>query len=201
MNWTKVTRTALALNTGHTPLSTAAAHALVRPLARSQWSADYYWGSIERALAGWSKDYGLNLDPDFQRGRTWSPRQQAHYIENALRGVIPPETMVIQFNAPHWDDDGYLGELPREVQIIDGLQRLTTVIEYLDGKVLPFGRSVQDFEGTPFDVRRRTGFRFRFAMHTFATKRELLQHYLDLNSGGTPHSASEIERVQAMLTA
>jgi len=33
----------------------------------------------------------------------------------------------------------------------------------------------------------------------FATKKELVQHYLDLNTGGTPHSEAEIERVKEML--
>lgn len=109
--------------------------------------------------------------------------------------------MVIQFNAPHWEDYEYVGDLPREIQIIDDLQRLTAVLDYIDGKVRPFGKSIAHFKDTHFDLRRRNAFRFRFAVHTFATQRELLQHYLDLNSGGTPHSASEIERVQAMLTA
>lgn len=173
--------------------------ALVRPLAKSVYSVDYAWRSLRFGLEAYERDYGLNLDPDFQRGRVWTTEQKVAYIENVMRGVIPPETMVIQFNCPHWEADGYDGELPREMQIVDGLQRLTTVLDYLDGKVQPFGRSIDDFAGTDFDVRQRHVYRFRFVVHAFQTRRQLLQHYLDLNTGGTPHSGDEIQRVRALL--
>ena len=91
------------LNTASQHLTNETALALIRPIDRSRWSVEYPWASIHRTLAGWSKDYGLNLTPEFQRGRVWTAPQQAHYIENVFRGVIPPETMVIQFNAPYWE--------------------------------------------------------------------------------------------------
>lgn len=37
------------------------------------------------------------------------------------------------------------------------------------------------------------------AIHTFTRRADLLQHYLDLNTGGTPHSAEEIARVRGLL--
>lgn len=181
------------------PLSREEATALVRPLASSHYAVDYPWSSLRQALASYQRDYGLNLHPDFQRGHVWTPQQQAHYIENVFRGVVPPETMIIQFNAPHWDDHTYAGELPREMQVIDGLQRLTAALDYLDGKVTPFGRSVEAFMGTQFDVTRLSFYRFRFAVHAFQTRSSLLQHYIDINAGGTPHSEAEIARVRGLL--
>lgn len=181
------------------PMTNDDAIALVRPIARSHYATDTDWSYLRRSLDNYERDYGLNLCPDFQRGHVWSREQQAHYIENVFRGVIPTETMVIQFNAPHWDDHEYAGELPREMQVIDGLQRLTAVLDYMDGKVRPFGKTVADFAGTDFDVTRRVRFRFRFAVHTFQTRAALLQHYLDINTGGTPHSEAELARVRGLL--
>lgn len=180
-------------------LTNEAAHALVRPLATCNYATDVAWSFLRSALDAYEQDYGLNLAPDFQRGHVWAEEQQTHYIENVLRGVVPPETMVIQFNAPHWDDHRYAGELPREMQILDGLQRLTAALAYQDGKVQAFGRTVEDFRGTAFDVTRRGRFRFRLAVHTFQTRAQLLQHYLDINAGGTPHSDAEITRVRGLL--
>lgn len=180
-------------------MSATEAHALVRPLADKTYAVDYSWRDLKRALESYETDYGLNLTPDFQRGHVWTERQQAHYIENVMRGVVVPETMVLQFNCPHWNDNDYAGELPREMQILDGLQRLTAVLEYMQGRVRPFGRDIDAFDGTDFDTRQRHRFRFRVVVYDLRTRAALLQHYLDINAGGTPHSEAEIERVKALL--
>lgn len=181
-------------------LSNDAAHALVRPIAKSIYTADFPWSSLLDALEGYERDYGLNLAPDFQRGHVWTEQQQQRFIEGVFRGTIPPSTMVIQWTCPQWDDDDYAGELPREMQILDGLQRLTAVRAYLSGEVRPFGYKIDDFARTSFDVRTRARFYFSFAVHAFATRAEVLQHYIDINSGGTPHSEGEIERVRGLLS-
>lgn len=173
---------------------------IVRPLSTARWSCDYGWNYLEQALEAFGKDYGLNLLPDFQRGHVWSPEQQAHYVENVYRGVIPPEAMLIQFNCPHFENWDYSGELPREMQIVDGLQRLTAVRKFLAGEVKPFGLSISDFAGSTYDPMRPR-FRLRVAVHTFQSRADLLNHYLDLNAGGTPHSDAEIARVRGLVAA
>lgn len=173
--------------------------ALINPLRTAKWACDFVWASLETTLAGFQRDYGLNLLPDFQRGHVWSPAQQAHYIENVYRGVIPHEAMLIQFNCPHFDDWDYDGELPREMQIVDGLQRLTAVRNFLAGEVKPFGLAIDDLAGSSYDPRRQR-YRLRIAVHTFPHRADLLRHYLDLNTGGTPHAAAEIDRVRELLT-
>ncbi|MEC4339629.1 MULTISPECIES: DUF262 domain-containing protein [Stenotrophomonas] len=181
------------------PLTNTEAEAIVRPLSTWAYSVDISWAHLARALKNYAADYGLNLDPDYQRGRVWTQQQQVHYLENVFRGLVPAETMVIQWACPHWDDHLYAGELPREMQILDGLQRLTTALRYLDGELRPFGRSVDDFKGTQYDVSVRSRWRFRFGIHAFQTREALLSHYLDLNTGGTPHSEAEIARVRSLL--
>lgn len=172
---------------------------LVRPLSTAGYGCDYDWRDLETALTRYEKHYGLNLLPDFQRGHVWTQRQQEHFIENMMRGVIPTSNLLIQFNCPHWDLHDYAGDLPREMQILDGLQRLTAVREFMAGRVLAFGLPIEGFEGTSFDARRRTQYRFRFEVHTFTRRADLLQHYLDINAGGTPHGAAELDRVRALL--
>ncbi len=47
----------------------------------------------------------------------------------------------------------------------------------------------------------RPSYRLQFAIHNFANRADLLRYYLAINSGGTPHSTSEIERVKGLLAA
>lgn len=175
--------------------------AIIKPLRTAQYEVDHDWRSFQHALMGYEKDYGgLELNPDFQRGHVWNADQQRHFVENVLRGVVSSAGFVIQFNCPNWENHNYSGDLPLGFQCIDGLQRITAVQAFLDGRVRPFGLSVGELDGSYFSMRG-SRYRFRMAVHDFQSRSELLQHYLDLNAGGTPHSAEEIERVRGLRNA
>lgn len=176
---------------------TAELEKIIRPLRTASYEVDHDWSYIQKALDSLDRDYGmLDLNPDFQRGHIWTADQQRHYIENCLRGVVSSSGFVVQFNCPNWDDDNYDGDLPRGVQCIDGLQRITAVLKFLAGEVRPFGLCSDDFARSRFMIK--TSYRFRVAIHNFTRRADLLQHYLDLNAGGTPHSSEELERVRQM---
>ncbi|MDK0999508.1 DUF262 domain-containing protein [Burkholderia sp. OKR4-1] len=173
--------------------------ALIRPLTHARYEVDTHWGMLDKTLEDMGQDYGLDLSPDFQRGHVWTGEQQRHYIENVMRGAVPTSGLTIQFNCPTFESllvksDG---DLPAGFQVMDGLQRLTAVREFLAGNVRPFGLTLADLEGTSFTPRGMT-YRLRFATFCFQYKLDVLDHYLALNLGGTPHSAEEIERVVAM---
>lgn len=172
---------------------------LVNPLATARWQADYRWDNLERALAQLGDDYhGLELCPDFQRGHVWLPKQQVHFIENCLRGIVPSSGLLLQFNSPSWQDIAEADtDLPPGLQCVDGLQRYTAITEFVKGNVKPFGLSAEQLKGTQFGVNR---FHVKVAVHSFTQRSDLLNHYLSINSGGTPHSAEEIARVRALLT-
>jgi len=174
---------------------------LIRPLKTASYEVDTQLKHIKSQLESLGKDYGgLEMNPDFQRGYIWTEAQKTAFIENILRGVIPSSAMLVQFNCPNFSENSCMGDLPRGFQCIDGLQRITAVYDFLDGKVKPFGLSITDLDNTSFDMRRGV-FRFRLAIHDFKFKADLLQHYLDYNTGGTVHSADEIERVKKMRDA
>ncbi|MPQ69431.1 DUF262 domain-containing protein [Pseudomonas sp. MWU12-2323] len=170
---------------------------IINPLRTAKWQADYRWSSIEQNLAGLGNDYGgLELIPDFQRGHVWTVEQQVHFIENCLRGVVASSGYLIQFNCTSWSDDDSGTDLPPGLQCVDGLQRYTAITQFVKGEVLPFGLSAGDLAGTLFDPKR---FHMKVAIHDFTKRADLLEHYLSINAGGTPHSAEEISRVRDLL--
>lgn len=170
---------------------------IIQPLKTARYEVDMEWRWFLEHIKKMGEDYdGLEMNPDFQRGHVWTPEQQQHYLENVLRGVISTSGFLIQFNCPNWDEDKYDGDLPRGFQCIDGLQRINAVQGFIEGTVKPFGLTVADLDTSAYTIKTR--YRFRVAVHNFTRKADLLKHYLDLNAGGTPHSAQEIERVAAM---
>lgn len=178
---------------------TEALSQIIRPLRTARYETDVMFRDIESSLDSYGRDWGgLDLTPDFQRGHVWSPAQQCHYIENILRGVVGVAGLTIQLNCPNWEVSDYEGDLPLGMQCIDGLQRLTAVRQMMAGQIKPFGLSLQDLHGSSFALTRNF-YCIRLAVHDFESRADLLQHYIDINSGGTAHSPQEIERVSQML--
>ncbi len=180
---------------------TARLTALIKPLRSATYEVDCQWQHLAGLLERLGKDYGgLDLCPDFQRGHVWTQDQQRHFVENVLRGIVSTSGLLVQFNCANWklDYDETKSDLPLGLQCIDGVQRMTAVSEFLAGRVHPFGLGLDDLENSSFSPINLS-YRFRIAVHDYAWRADLLQHYLDLNAGGTPHPASEIERVRALL--
>lgn len=133
------------------------------------------------------------MSPDFQRGHVWTMEQRVAYVEAKLSGGIPHQTDVIRFNHPGWQAS-YEGQMV----CVDGLQRLTTALMFLRDEVPVFGGHVcgQIGGGHIPDIVS-----FRFIINNLRTRAAVLQWYLELNSGGTPHSRDEIARVVALYEA
>lgn len=168
---------------------------LIRPMPRARYEVDHFMHNVERNIQTYVDDCGLELDPDYQRGHVWSQSQQESYMEAVIRGAISSGGLLIQMNCASFSGKP-TGDLPGHMQCIDGLQRLTAIRRYVAGEIKAFGITVDALRGTSFDIRR---YMFKVAVHDFQTRADLLQYYLDLNDGGTPHSKEEIMRVRALL--
>ncbi len=137
-------------------------------------------------LEGYKKD-GLDMSPDFQRGYIWTERQKVLYVEYLLKD--PVSGREIYFNHPEW-----MGTWKGNFVLVDGKQRLNAVVEFLSGKIKAYGKYVQEFEDRlPVDV----GFSFNIAK--LKTRKEVLEWYLDFNTGGTYHTEKEIQRVKELI--
>lgn len=160
------------------------------PFPHSNYRADVSLFYLRDHIDGWLNDgeNTLNLNPDFQRGHVWNDDQRTAFMEYFLRGGESGRNLY--FNHPGWMKD-WEGEFV----IVDGLQRLTTALMFLENKVKVFGSYFEEIEGNLRSARNT----FVFHVATLQTRAEVLQWYLDFNTGGTPHEASEIERVRGLL--
>lgn len=153
---------------------------------------------IESTIRDYTEDYGLELNPDFQRGNVWTEEQQISYVEFFLKGG--KTARVIYFNCPFFKfgtlEDYKNGKFEMPMVCVDGLQRMTALRRFLSNDLPVFGTYLNDFEDK--DVLVRKG-QLKFNVNTLQTKKEVLQWYLDFNVGGTVHSQEEIDRVKNML--
>lgn len=140
----------------------------------------------------WEEDpwYGLQLNPDFQRGHVWTEEQQVKYVEYILRGG--KSAKIIYLNKPSWQG-GECGNYDDFV-CVDGLQRITAVLRFLNNEIKAFGYYYNEYEDKlPFEVD------LLININNLKTEKEVLQWYVDLNEGGTPHTSEEIDKVKQMI--
>lgn len=149
------------------------------------------WDSLEWVISRYQdKDEiaKLNLEPDFQRGHVWDERHQIAYVEYKLKGGSGSN--VLLFNCPGWMDDfrgPYL--------LVDGKQRIEAVRKFLRNELVIFGKyKFSDFED-------HLGWRpdFLWCVNDLNTRKQVLQWYLEINTGGVVHTEEELNKVRKLL--
>lgn len=155
------------------------------------YAVDLWWrdldGYIERQIE--EKPF-LDIDPDFQRAHVWTEAQQIAFVEYGLRGGR--SGMNIHLNCVGW-----MGNFKGPYVLVDGKQRLNAVLRFLRSEIPAFGVLSKDYE----DKLSLTGPRFRWCVNDLKTRAEVLTWYLEMNTGGTPHTADEIKKVEKLLVA
>jgi len=150
------------------------------------------WKYLEETIARYQREEfsaKLDIDPEFQRGHVWTKKQQIAYVEFKLKGGEGSELLF--FNCIGWMDS-FKGPFV----LVDGKQRLTAVLRFLHNELPVFGGYYyEDFE----DTLSSTTPNFIFCVNNLPSMQLVLQWYLELNSGGTPHTKAELLRVQKML--
>lgn len=171
------------------------------------------WDYLEQHLEHWAArgDAGmaqLDLDPDFQRGHVWTIKQQIAYVEYILQGGMSGRE--IYFNCTGW-----MKNWEGPFVIVDGKQRLHAARQFMADKLPVFGELYPKPVNGLFDDKGKIQYKgylrseiegrlslnagFVFCVNDLKTRAEVLKWYLEMNTGGTPHTADEIGKVKVML--
>lgn len=146
----------------------------------------------------------LDLNPIFQRGHVWTVEQQISFVENFLRRPQSVDKNI------YFNDGWIFNKLkPNEENsfiagkrvCLDGLQRLTALLDFIDGKFACFDGQVtwEKIEKAPNKHVILGDCNLDIYDFTFTTNKEVIDFYVDFNACGVPHTADEIERVKALL--
>ena len=154
------------------------------------YEVDIHIPYLEKALKGYEEDYGLEMNPDFQRGNVWTEEQQIACIEFFFRGG--KSARVIYFNIGEWSYNKNT-DIPQMV-CVDGLQRITAMLRFLHNEIPLFGHYYKEYED-----RINIDNTFRFNINNLAYKKDVIKWYIEMNTGGTVHSKDEIERVKKLM--
>ena len=141
-----------------------------------------------RQVVDMISDGDMDLAPDFQRQYVWKSRQRWGLIESLLLGIPLPS---FYFNE----------DLTGRLQVVDGVQRLTTIFRYVTDQTVKLGKVIylHELEGQGFDdlaalFRRRVN-SAQFVAHVIDPQtpyRVKFDIFRRINTGGSPLSAQEI---------
>ena len=142
----------------------------------------------------WQRSKSLLLSPNFQRRPVWPKTAKSHLIDSIVRGIPVP---IIFLRSRRID-----GRLESTREVVDGQQRLRTLIGFIDPGLLPDFRADRDdftirrthnkplaglsFKELPEDARA-TILDYEFSVHVLPADtddREILQIFARMNSTG-----------------
>lgn len=151
------------------------------------YTVDYPLYMIPEKIADWQKELNLQLEPDFQRAHVWNKDKQIAFIEFLLKGGNSGKD--IYFNHPQWQ-----GNYKGEFVLVDGLQRITACLDFMNNKIPVFGNYYySNFEDKPYHIN------LKLHVNDLKTRKEVLNWYLEMNSGGVVHTEDELNKVRKML--
>lgn len=138
----------------------------------------------------WRDEGHLMLDAPYQRGGVWGPIRRRNLIKSILLRIpIPSIVINDRFSAGWGDSDA--------VAVIDGKQRMTSVLMFLDGQLAVPG----EWFGLDGDVTyndlpeaERRGIRncaLPFTEGTLKTLEEEIQVFELINFGGVPQGQTD----------
>jgi len=165
---------------------------------RGGWECDFTLSGVMRFLKQQEdeREYICDYDPDFQRGHVWTPKQQHDWMVHYIRGGDSGRRLF--FNHPGWQGDYGSGSL----ELVDGKQRIEAIRAFLADEVSVWGHTYSEFCVTDTDRRLFMGLNtVRINVNNLPTRAAVLQWYLEMNDGGTPHTSEELQKVRYMLEA
>jgi hypothetical protein len=162
----------------------------IKLFPHAAYEVDVSWGDLEKTIAHYEVQDGLNLEPDFQRAHVWTRPQQVAYVEYVLQGGEVGKNLT--FNCPGWQTS--LNQIG-PYEIVDGKQRLEAVRGFLRNDFKAHGHFRREFTD---HIRLHIG-GFKWRICSLETREEVLQLYLNINAGGTPHTKKELDRVRKLF--
>jgi hypothetical protein len=173
-------------------------------------ATDRYSMSVGELIAMY-KDGELLLRPEYQRLFRWTPEQKSRLIESLILGIPVPSIFISQLEDGTWE-------------IIDGLQRMSTILEtagellHIDGNkksplILTRTKYLPSLEGKSWNhedsnqqlpneaklriKRSRIDVNIVLSKSDPTSKYELFQR---LNTGGTPATDQEVRNAILVMT-
>lgn len=133
----------------------------------------------------------LDLFPDYQRGIVWGDDERKELIESLLMNADIGKIVLVYINDSTYFENGKAWE------VLDGVNRITTIVDYINNKFSVNGYYFDDLDRN--DRQAIEGHTIGVAKIDELSMYDKLKLFLLLNRGGKPVSEEHINKVREML--
>lgn len=153
---------------------------------------DYYNSTIESLLRR-NYAFGIDFDPDYQREYVWDAKDKEMLLDSIFKNIDIGKFVLIHVSDEEWHKRGL------SYEILDGKQRLSTLIEFYENKLAYKGKYYNDLSG--MDKMAFTEHQVAVAEVRETDKKTVLKYFLMLNRTGKSMDESHLEEVEKMLSS
>lgn len=156
-------------------------------------------------FVAWAKSGQLDLRPDFQRRPVWKSGAKSYLIDTVVRGLPVPIVFL--------RDRLQVGSITTKREVVDGQQRLRTILGYIDSELVPDYDETDIFKITKIHNSDLAGKGFRdltegqqlaiigyeIPVHVFSADtedRDVLQIFARLNATGVKLNDQELRNAE-----
>jgi hypothetical protein len=140
-------------------------------------------------FAHWKREGHLELSPPYQRGDVWGMIRRRNLIRSIMMGIPIPSIIINDRFSANWGN---------EIAVIDGKQRITTILMFLEGRLkVPaawFGIDGDEITYPELPIARQRGLKItpiplcEGQLRTIEEEREVFEL---VNFGGVPQGESD----------
>lgn len=170
----------------------------IRPLnhgdtsfAENQDVRIYFNNSTIESLFHYNYFFGIDFNPAYQRGYVWDKKDKELLIDSVFKNIDIGKFVLIHLSDREWIDRGI------SYEILDGKQRLSTLIEFYENRFAYKGKFYNDLSG--MDKRAFKNHTVSFAEVREIDKKTVLRYFLMLNRTGKSMDEKHLKEVEKML--
>ena len=136
-------------------------------------------------------NFGIDLDPDYQRGYVWAKKDKEDLIDSIFNNISLGKFALNHLSDKVWNEKG-MG-----YEIVDGKQRLSTLLEFYENRFPYKGYYYNDLSNQD----RRTFKDAKIAVGELreADRTTVLKYFLTLNKTGRVMDEIHLAKVEDML--
>jgi len=139
------------------------------------------------------REYGIDLEPEYQRGNVWSKQQKYDLIDSIFKNIDIGKFAVIK---RPWGKNPNVPATPKLYEMLDGKQRLTALFEYYTGRFKYRGKYF--YELCHKDKGHFKHYSVSYAESSPLTKEQKYRYFLKLNTTGIPVDINHIKKVREL---
>lgn len=136
---------------------------------------------------------GINYSPNYQRGLVWSQENKERLIESLMSGLDIGKFIFIELPFDSENPDS------PQLEILDGKQRLTTLVEFFENKITYKGLKYRELNPKDKGWLNRQLVSVAIGRSEDWTENQKINYFLKVNFEGVPQSREHFDYVKSLL--